>query len=220
MALADASTAPGQQWTVGTRTFNPQGTLIFHTSHATSTSSIAAQFTIPSSDYGFTDYLYTSPNSLPSLSTTESITALITITGSAFEAGPWGSQSASAPAVIYLFIQANTPTAEQYQTPPSCGLPPGYSMNNYWWAAATTITDSAGTLLTGPFTLTASLSGTGWTGICGQSAPTDGSFATILASATDVGLAFGGGYPSQFGANGIATTAGSATFQLNSFTIS
>jgi hypothetical protein len=208
--------APGQQWTVGTRVYNPQRTLIFHTSHATSGSGVIAQFDVPSSAYGFTDYLYGSKIALTPGST---ITARITIKASSealFEAGPWGGQGESAPAVVYLFFQANTPVDKADQA--SC-MPPGYGANNYWWAAAVQITDPSGALLGTTFVLTASLDPSAWRGICGQTA-TPEAVAEALASATDVGLALGGGYPSHFGANGIALTAGTATFELESYTVS
>ena len=220
LVFADTSSAPGQQWTVGTRVYNPQGDLVFHTSHATSASGDAAGFNVPASSYGITDYLYTSPKSLPALAEGETITATIAISsGAQLEAGPWG-QSESPPAVVYLFIQANTPVSKADQTPPSCGLPPGYSDYNYWWAAATTITDSSGTLTGTNFILSAPLTPNAWAGICGNGAA-DPYFAQALASATEVGLSFGGGSPSHFGANGIAYSSGSApTFELVSYTIS
>ncbi|MDG6900685.1 MAG: hypothetical protein JRM80_01795 [Nitrososphaerota archaeon] len=198
---------------------NPQGDYIFHTSSATSGSGFVAEFGLPNAPYGFTDYLYTSPKSLPALTEGETITATLTLTSVAsLEAGPWGSQAASPPAVVYLFIQANTPTSSQNQTPPSCGLPPGYSDYNYWWAAATPVTDSSGNTLGTSFTLTAILTPSSWSGICGNQAA-DPQFSQALASATEVGLAFGGGHPSQFGANGIGLTSGTAALQLISYTI-
>ena len=57
IAYANTSTAPGQQWTVGTRVYNGHGDLVFHTDHATSAEGIAAEFNIRSSTSGFTDYL-------------------------------------------------------------------------------------------------------------------------------------------------------------------
>ena len=219
IAYANTSTAPGQQWTVGTRVYNGHGDLVFHTTHATSADSITAEFNIPFSSYGFTDYLYTSPKSLPTLTEGETITATITISsGAQLEAGPWGGSDpvASPPAVVYLFIQANTPVSSQNQAP--C-MPPGYSLYNYWWAAATPVTDSTGALLGTTFTVTAQLSPGAWSGICGNAAQ-DPYFGQALASPTEVGLSFGGGYPSHFGANGIAYTSSSApTFELVSYTV-
>ena len=206
VAFADTSSAPGQQWTVGTRVYNGHGDLVFHTTHATSTSSILAQFDVPSSTYGFSDYLYdTSAKSLPSGG---SITATITIdaaTGTTFEAGPWTS-AAGASAMVHLFFQSNTPVSDMA----SC-MPPGYGANNYWWSTDSyTITGSASGV-----TLTATLDSASWTGICGQHA-TDAQFAQALSSVTEVGFAFGS--PSAYAA-GMATTSGSATFEVTSYTI-
>ncbi len=206
VAYANTSTAPGQQWIVGTRVFNPQGTLAFHTSHATSGPGVIAEFTVPSASSGFTDYLYnTSVKSLPADGT---IAALVTIAGtSTFESGPWGSAPAGGAAVVHLFFQSNAPVSDMA----TC-MPPGFGANNYWWSTASyAVTGSASGV-----SLTATLDPGSWTGICGQHA-TPAQFAQALASVTEAGFAFGS--PSAFAA-GIATTAGSATFQVTSYTIS
>ena len=214
IAYANTSTAPGQQWTVGTRVFNGHGDLVFHTTHATSTSSVIAEFSVPDSAQGFTDYLYTKPASaLPEYG---SITATFDVdaAGASFVAGPWDGSDpvASPPAVVRLFFQANLPVNDQA----SC-LPPGYGANNYWWSVATYAIPAAG----GKAVLTASLDPASWTDVCGHSGASNGGtgFAAALASVTEVGFAFGGGSPSSFGANGIALSSGTATFELLDYTV-
>lgn len=217
VAYADSSTAPGQQWTVGTRVYNGNGYFVFHTTHATTESGVIAEFSVPSSAVGFTDYLWN--NAIKSLPSGGSITAEVTVqaTGAAFVAGPWGSSdpTPSAPAIVYLFFQANLPTSG------GSGCLPGYNENNYWWSAVPvqyTVTGSD------TFALTAPLSAGSWFNLCGHPGTYDSAtaagFASALANTEEVGLAFGGGAPSHFGANGIGLSAGTATFQLNSYTIS
>lgn len=106
-----------------------------------------------------------------------------------------------------------------------------WGVNDYWWptnrvSLSTSITD---------FDIIASTSDrTNWTNICGQSAtdttvysgpdcvggtypaesPYDG-FTNALINVKEVGLSFGGsGY-----ASGVALSSGTASFQLNSFTV-
>lgn len=205
-AYANTSSAPGQQWIVGTRVYTPQGTLVFHTGHATSQPGVISEFTVPSASYGFTDYLYnTSVKSLPAGGT---IAALFAITGAGtLESGPWGAAPAGGAAVVHLFFQSNSPVSDM-----AWCMPPGYGLNNYWWSTASyTVTGPASGV-----SLTATLDPSSWTGICGQHA-TPAQFAQALASVTEAGFAFGS--PSAYAA-GMATTAGPTAFQVASYTIS
>ena len=213
IAYASPATAPGQQWSVGTRTYNPQGSLILHTSHASTEPGVIAEFNFPGASTGFASYLWDkSVKPLPEYGT---ITATFDISADSahFVAGPWAGQGSGAPAVVRLFFQSNLPVNEQAPC-----LPAGYGADNYWWSVATyTIPDGGGAAV-----LTASLNPASWTDVCGQSGASGGGagFAAALGNVTEVGFAFGGGQPSSFGANGIALTTGSATFKLLGYSIS
>ena len=209
IAYANTSTAPGQQWSVETRTYNPQGATNLHPSHATSADGVVAKFDIPSIAVGFTSYLWNSPMSLTGATSIDASINVVTTGAPTFCAGPWGG-SPSQPVSVRLFFQANLPTGNGNAP---CMPYPGWNENNYWWSTASYTISGDGSY-TFP---TVSLDGSHWTNLCGQSGADNPGFTAALNSAQNVGIAFGS---HNAYAAGIGVSDGGATFQITSYTIS
>jgi hypothetical protein len=89
----------------------------------------------------------------------------------------------------------------------------GFAFTHYWWS-----NPESQVLNNGTFTLTATVEPAEWSDWNGQNGATQAAgFADAASNVTLVGLSFGGGC---FFENGVGTTDGSGTFQLDSFTAS
>lgn len=89
----------------------------------------------------------------------------------------------------------------------------GFDFTHYWWS------DTAFTLLdNGTFSLTANVSPVGWSDWNGQPSESNvGPFNDAASNVKLIGFSFGGGC---FFENGVGTTDGSGTFNLDSFSVS
>jgi hypothetical protein len=89
----------------------------------------------------------------------------------------------------------------------------GFAFTHYWWSNPV-----SQVLGNGTFTLTATVEPAGWSDWNGQNGATQtAGFADAASNVILVGFSFGGGC---FFENGVGTTDGSGTFQLDSFTAS
>jgi hypothetical protein len=89
----------------------------------------------------------------------------------------------------------------------------GFAFTHYWWS-----NPESQVLGNGAFTLTATVEPAEWSDWNGQNGATQtAGFADAASNVTVVGFSFGGGC---FFENGVGTTDGSGTFQLDSFTTS
>jgi hypothetical protein len=163
-----------------------------------------------------------------SLTESNTITATFTITTSSATTAFAGNPDGGNPAISFvrLFVQANLPndhsaTCTAYGNGVEDGKGQTGTKNvlNYWWAdvgsAVYNFVPGSATI-----TLTASLSNTNWSGICGNAGSSNvAGFDLALANIKEVGLSFGSNY---FYSNGLGVdgTTGTAIFQLTSFTIS
>ena len=111
-----------------------------------------------------------------------------------------------------------------YGEPDACGTPAnvrlffqtdnggGFAYTHYWWS-----NPEAKVLSDGTFDLKAKVSGSQWSDWNGQSGITEGAgFADAAANVTMIGFSFGGGC---FFENGVGSSNGTGTFQLNTFTV-
>ncbi len=90
----------------------------------------------------------------------------------------------------------------------------GFAPTEYWWA-----NEASATLANGTFTIAATMtpSSIEWGDFYGAGAYSASGFTAAASNVTGIGLSFGGGY---FYENGVATTDGSGTLTLSSFTVS
>lgn len=91
----------------------------------------------------------------------------------------------------------------------------GFDETHYWWS-----NPSSMVLANGTFTVTATVSGAGWSdfyGHFGSDPSYSAGFAAAAANVTSIGLSFGGGC---FFENGVGTSDGSGIFTLTSFSVS
>ncbi|TMB86591.1 MAG: hypothetical protein E6J37_12525 [Chloroflexi bacterium] len=89
----------------------------------------------------------------------------------------------------------------------------GFAFTHYWWS-----NPESQVLSNGHWTLTATVEPVEWSDWNGQNGATQtAGFADAASNVTLIGLSFGGGC---FFENGVGTTDGSGTFQLDSFTAS
>ena len=133
----------------------------------------------------------------------KTITATFHITGATGAFTYFGEGTSSnpcgTPANVRLFFQTS-----------NAG---GFDYTHYWWS------DSAFALLDdGSFTLTANVSPLAWSDWNGQQAEANAdAFNAAASNVTLIGFSFGGGC---FFENGVGTTDGSGTFDLDSFNVS
>ncbi len=91
-----------------------------------------------------------------------------------------------------------------------------FAVTNYWWANPIHYTFVNGTTATK--TLTVPINTANWSDWNGQLASTvPAEFAQAVTNVGEIGLSFGGGC---FFANGVGLSAGSASFQLTSYSVS
>ena len=207
--------AKGSQWAIYEENTLPNGDLHFYpAAHGTLFPMPDATASSPT----FVNYMLDTYN--VALSESNTITATFTVaasSGAVIMGDPlWTTQYGSPvnPAFVRLFIQSNLPS----DGTASC-VPGNDNEGNYWWADAASYTFATGTGNSVTVTLTAPLSASGWSGICGNAASfNQAGFDNSLAHVHLVGLSFGSGsfFASGVGVNG---QTGTATFQLTSYTI-
>lgn len=121
------------------------------------------------------------------------------------------SSSSLCPGNVRLYIQANLPSSPHN----SCGVG-NVNEFNFWWSAGFLQFTSGPT----GTTLTVAVDPAQWSDLCGQFgsvAPTQ--FASAMAHVKYLGLSFGSGFFFENGV-GVDFNAGTASFQLTSYTIS
>ena len=215
VAFASSSLGSPTQWAIYGETTQPNGNLNFHPIGHGMT------FAFPDATAGSPTFVnYMLDTYTTSLTESDTISATITIdnpSGATIMGNPlWTAiyGSPTTPAFVRLFFQSNLPNDG------SAVCVPGNDNNgNYWWAdpsGASYTFSGAGTITV---TLTATLSSSNWSGICGNGASSTPAFDNALANVKYVGLSFGSGY---FFASGVGVdgTPGSATFTLVSYTVS
>ena len=122
-------------------------------------------------------------------------------------------------------ISGATGAFTYFGEPDACGTPAnvrlyfqtdnsgGFAFTHYWWS-----NPESSVLANGTLTLTANVVPPVWSDWNGQNGATQTpGFLDAASNVTTVGLSFGGGC---FFENGVGTTDGSGTFQLDSFTVS
>lgn len=216
VAFASSSLSSPTQWAIYGETTQPNGNLNFHPIGHGMT------FTVPDATAPSPTFVnYMLDTYTASLSESNTITATITIdasSGAALMGNPlWTAiyGSPTTPAFVRLFFQSNLSNDGS-----AVCVPGNSNQGNYWWAdfAAYTFTTGTGGALT--TSITATLSPSNWSGICGNSgANTPVAFANSLANIKLVGISFGSGY---FYASGVGVDGktGTATFTLDSYSIS
>ncbi|MHB1867439.1 MAG: hypothetical protein ACYCPP_00660 [Nitrososphaerales archaeon] len=233
VAYADSPLQPqmvGSQWAVYEQVTLPAGFLNFYPAAHATTIPTGVQFSMPDATASSPAYVnYLLDTYTTSLTTGNTITATISIVTSlsttTFVGNPdGGCPLGTCPGAVRLFIQANLPASNV----PNC-VGNGYNQNNYWWSNPTSYTFVSGS--SGVVTLSVSLNPANWSNLCGQfgtsppnpyCAPYTSctvAFDSALASIKDVGLSFGSG---SYFSNGLGVdgNTGTATFQLQSYTIS
>ena len=116
-------------------------------------------------------------------------------------------------------------TFTYYGSPDDCGTPAsvrlyfqtdnggGFAFTHYWWS-----NPESQVLSNGTFSLTATVEPAEWSDWNGQNGATQSAgFLDAAANVSTIGFSFGGGC---FFENGVGTSNGSGTFQLNTFTVS
>ena len=216
VSFASSSLNSSTQWAVYGESTQPNGNLNFHPiAHGMS-------FAMPdgtASSPTFVNYMLDTYTA--SLTESNAITATFAVTASAgavIMGNPlWTTEygSPTTPAFVRLFVQSNLPNDGSA----TC-VPGNDNEGNYWWADAASYTFAPGAGSTVTVTLSAALSPSGWSGICGNAASANqAGFDNSIASIKYVGLSFGSGY---FFASGVGVdgSTGTATFQLISYNIS
>lgn len=215
VAFASSSISSPTQWAIYGETTQPNGNMNFHP--------IGHGLTFPFPDAtaaspAFVNYMLDTYTA--SLSESDTISATIAIdasTGAILQGNPLWTHvygSPTTPAFVRLFFQSNLPNDG------SAVCVSGNANNgNYWWADSSSYTFTTGTGNTVDVTMTASLSPSNWSGICGNGASSTPAFDNALANVKQVGLSFGSGY---FYASGVGVdgATGAATFTLVSYTVS
>lgn len=205
----------GSQWAVYQEKTLPNGNLNFYpAAHGLTFGMPDATGASPTFVNYMLDTFTTSLTESSTISATFTIDASsgATIMGNPLWTTEYGSPTS--PAFVRLFFQSNLPNDG------SAVCVSGNANNgNYWWADYSSYTFTTGTGSEVTMTLTAALSPSNWSGICGNGATSTPAFDNALANVKYVGLSFGSGY---FFASGVGVdgTTGSATFQLISYTIS
>jgi hypothetical protein len=140
--------------------------------------------------------------------TGKTVTATFQLTGVTppfIYGGESDGSAGSGPSTVRLYFETN-----------NAG---GFNETNYWWANASggsTSLDTVGNNTT--VTLTLNLIGSYWSdyyGHFGNDPTYSAGFAKAVKNVTGIGLSFGGGY---FFENGVGTSNGLGSFQLQSFT--
>jgi hypothetical protein len=207
-----ASADTGSQWVTYGQTTNGGGNLVFAPiAHGTF-------FVFPSADPeisnpGWVNYLLDTYSTSLTQSDILSATFIVSAdSGTVYIGDTFGTQNLAEPSYVRLFFQSNLPATNS----PSC-VGSGSNVDNYWWATDSTTgwyTFSSGSVPT--TTISAMLTPSNWSNICGQNGGSDPNFALAIQNIKYVGLSFGSGF---FFASGVGVTGGTATFALQTYSV-
>ncbi|HZK72608.1 MAG TPA: hypothetical protein VFD88_01225, partial [Clostridia bacterium] len=153
--------------------------------------------------------------------TTQPNTALLVTDNGSFKGSLLGDMTGKTIAANFD-ISGATGAFTYFGEPDGCGTPPnvrfffetdnggGFQFTHFWWS-----NPASQVLANGSFTLTVPLDPALWSDWNGQNGATQlAGFTDAVSNVTLIGFSFGGGC---FFENGVGTTDGSGTFQLDAF---